>query len=404
LKNEVTAPVPGAIGNHRVLVVHNAYQQRGGEDSVVEAEVALLRQHGHHVHLYQRHNDEVSGTSRADLAVQSFWSTQTLRDVTALIAEHHPTVVHVHNTLPLVSPSVYWAAHRARVPVVQTLHNFRLLCPQALMLRDGRVCEDCVGKVPWRAVQHRCYRESTVQSAVVAGVLQGHRWLGTWQHKISRYIALNSFCRDKFIAGGLPAERISIKPNFVDLPMHDQAPARDGFLFVGRLSEEKGLATLASAARLLPADLRFRIVGTGSEERHFHQGSGAVLLGLKSRDEIFAEMRKAKALIVPSIWFETFGLVVAEAFACGTPVIASRIGALAALIEDGVTGLHFNPGNSDDLAEKLAWAQQNTEAMAQMGRNARLYYEQKLTGDVNYRQLIDIYDMAGDGARYKADA
>lgn len=402
MKNDATAPVPAAISPHRVLVVHNAYQQRGGEDSVVEAEVALLRRHGHHVHLYQRHNDELSGMSRADLAVQSFWSTQTLRDVAALIAEHRPTVVHVHNTLPLVSPSVYWAAHRAKVPVVQTLHNFRLLCPQALMLRDGRVCEDCVGKVPWRAVQHRCYRESAVQSAVVAGVLQGHRWLGTWQHKISRYIALNSFCRDKFIEGGLPAERISIKPNFVDLPRTEQGP-RGALLYVGRLSQEKGVTTLANALRGLAAPVSLRVIGSGPEA-HVLGGLAAVTsLGALPPQAVFEEMRAASALVVPSIWYENYPRTIVEAYACGTPVIASRIGALASLIQDGITGLHFNPGDAADLAEKLAWAQRNTEAMAQMGRNARVYYEQKLTGDVNYRQLIDIYDKARDGARYNAD-
>jgi glycosyltransferase involved in cell wall biosynthesis len=230
----------------RVLLVHNAYQQRGGEDAVVEAEAALLREHGHEVTLYTRHNDEVQGSSRLALARDTLWSPRTGRDLQALIGQHRPDVVHVHNSFPLVSPSVYWAAARAGLPVVQTLHNFRLLCPQALLLREGRICEDCVGRVPWRAVQHGCYRGSAVQSAAVAGMLQLHRGLGTWQRKVTLYIALNAFCRDKFIEGGLPAERIRIKPNFIDLPAPAPQP-REGFLFVGRFSLEKGLAVLAQA-------------------------------------------------------------------------------------------------------------------------------------------------------------
>ena len=176
-----------------VLVVHNAYQQRGGDDAVVAAEVDLLRRHGHTVHTYFRHNDEVKGSSRAALAAGTLWSRSAYRDVAELIRKHQPRVMHVHNTLPLISPAVYWAAARAGVPVVQTLHNFRLVCPQALMLREQRVCEDCVGRIPWRAVVHSCYRESAVQSAVVAGMLQTHRWLGTWRTRVARYVALNDF-------------------------------------------------------------------------------------------------------------------------------------------------------------------------------------------------------------------
>ncbi len=191
----------------RVLMVHNAYQQRGGEDSVVESEVALLRQHGHEVHVYERHNDEVNQTPKWRLAVGTIWSSRTVQEVQALIAGFKPDVMHVHNTMPLVSPSVYWAARKLGVPVVQTLHNFRFLCPQAMFVREGKVCEDCLGKVPWRGVMHKCYRDSTIQSTVMAGMLTTHRMLGTFSSKVSKFIALNEFCRAKFIEGGLPAER-----------------------------------------------------------------------------------------------------------------------------------------------------------------------------------------------------
>lgn len=384
---------PLADARFPVLVVHNAYQQRGGEDAVVEAEVELLRRHGHAVTLYQRSNDEVAGQSRLSLAAQSLWSTRTTREFRALLQQQRPGIVHVHNTLPLVSPSVYWAAAEAGVPVVQTLHNFRLLCPQALMLRDNRICEDCVGRPPWRAVLHRCYRGSAAQSAVVASTVQVHRWLGTWRHKVARYIALNEFCRQKFIEGGLPAERLVVKPNFVDLAAPPSGP-RSGFLFVGRMSVEKGIQTLAEAAALLPTAVSVRAIGAGPLAPLLANSAAVEMLGELSSAEVLAEMTRSCALVIPSIWYENFPRTVVEAFACGLPVIASRIGALSTLIEHGQTGLLFEPGNPQDLVSKLHWAQANAEAMLWMGANARRYYERTLSGDINYAMLIDIYRQA----------
>ncbi|MGS0756362.1 glycosyltransferase [Roseateles sp. GG27B] len=219
----------------KVLVAHNAYQHRGGEDSVAEAEVAMLRSRGHAVETYWRSNDDIAGISKARAVVQTIWSSQTTRELESLILAFNPDVIHVHNTMPLISPSLYWVAHKHQVPVVQTLHNFRLICPQALLLRDGRVCEDCVGKVPWRGVVHGCYRGSVAQTGVLAVMLSSHRLLGTWQNKVTRYIALNEFARDKYIEGGLPADRIMVKPNFVDVALHPPV-VRSDFLFVGRLS------------------------------------------------------------------------------------------------------------------------------------------------------------------------
>jgi glycosyltransferase involved in cell wall biosynthesis len=391
-----TLPVP-----LRILVAHNAYQLRGGEDSVVEAEVALLRDHGHEVRLYQRSNDDINGMSKASAALQTLWSGRTQSDAAALFAQFQPQVLHAHNTFPLISPSLYWAAARARVPVVQTLHNFRLICPQALLMRDGRVCEDCVGHMPWRAARHACYRGSTAQSAVVAGMVQLHRALGTWQHKVARYIALNAFCRDRFIAGGLPAERLCIKPNFVDLPEPPPGP-RQGLLFVGRLSEEKGVAVLAAAAAQLAADVRVQVAGSGPLQGLLQDTAQVHLLGALAPADVYQAMGRATALLVPSIWYENFPRTVVEAFACGTPVIASRIGALATLVDDGRTGLLFNPGDPADLAAKMAWAHHHPDEMAAMGRQARAHYLRELTGESNHRQLLAIYGEAM--AETRADA
>lgn len=380
-----------------ILVVHNAYQQRGGEDSVVEAEIALLRFNGHQVESYQRHNDDIDALSWLTVGQQTMWSNRTVDEVGRMIQVARPDVIHVHNTFPLVSPSLYWAAARAQVPVVQTLHNFRLLCPQAMFLRQGKVCEDCMGKIPWRSVMHGCYRASAVQSTVLAGMITLHRTIGTWKNKITRYIALNEFCRDKFVKGGLPPERVVVKPNFVDFHA-PEVRARAGFLFVGRLSPEKGIDVLARATASLDHAI-LRAAGTGPEDYRLVGIAGLASLGSLPSQGIRQEMAAASALILPSIWYENFPRTLVEAFACGLPVIASRIGALSELVDDGVTGLLFEPGNALDLAEKMRWAQQHPEQMAQMGRNARALYEANYTPERNYQQLMAIYAEAIEAVR-----
>lgn len=376
----------------KVLVVHNAYQLKGGEDSVMEAEVALLSGRGHAVELFLRHNDAIRQMSRVDAAVQTVWSSHAGREFEALLHAFKPDVVHVHNTFPLISPSIYWVAARLGVPVVQTLHNFRLLCPQAMFLREGKVCEDCLGKLPWRGAARGCYRDSRLQSTVLAGMVTLHRAVGTWQNKVTRYIALNDFCRGKFIAGGLPAERIVIKPNFVDF----DAPAegvRNGFLFVGRLSAEKGVDVLVDAAKSLAA-AGVRVAGTGPQADLLYGVKGITALGALSTDAVKTEMSQALALVLPSLCYESFPRTLVEAFASRLPVIASNHGPLAELVRDGVTGLLFEPGNSQDLAQKMLWAQQHPQQMAEMGCNARAVYEAEFTAERNYQQLMAIYQGA----------
>jgi glycosyltransferase involved in cell wall biosynthesis len=376
----------------RVLVAHNFYQQAGGEDTVVNAEIELLRAHGHDIEIYGRTNDDIYDIPHVKVAGQTFWSRHTSKDIADLVLTFKPDIIHVHNTFPLISPSIFWAANKANVPIVQTLHNFRLLCPQAMFLRDGKVCEDCLGNVPWRGVMHGCYRGSKSQTAVLAGMTTAHNLIGTWHNKVARYIALNDFCRQKFIAGGLRADLIAVKPNFVDAPAIADT-TRNGFLFVGRLSPEKGISTLAAAAKLLN-NPPICVAGVGEESALLENIAGLESLGKLSSEAVFSKMAASTALIMPSIWYETFGLAALEAFACGLPVIASRIGALAELIEDGETGLLFEAGNADDLASKMQWALQNPEKMRQMGKNARALYQAKYTPEQNYVQLIAIYKAA----------
>jgi glycosyltransferase involved in cell wall biosynthesis len=385
----------------RVLLVHNAYQQRGGEDSVVEAELALLREGGHAVETCFRHNDEVAAMSRPALLANTLWSRRTVDELDALAQRFRPDVIHVHNTHPLVSPSVFWAAAKLRVPVVQTLHNFRLLCPQGMLLRDEKVCEDCLGHVPWRGVWHRCYRGSAVQSAVVAATVTLHRAAGTWQRKVSRYIALNNFCRDKFVQGGLPAERMRIKPNFVDVPAPEPGVPRSGGLFVGRLSTEKGVGVLARALAAAP-QVTLSVIGTGELEGELRAVVRERMLGFLPLPQILTLMQRASWLVVPSIWYENFPRTIVEAYACGLPVIASRLGALPELVEDGRTGLLFEPGSADDLARKLQWAHGHPDEMRRMGDEARARYETMYTPERNLAMLNEIYADAIDAERRDA--
>ncbi len=376
----------------KILVVHNAYQHQGGEDAVMEAEVALLTRHGHGVEVFLRHNDALHLMSYATAAMHTLWSVPVAREFDECLRTFQPDVVHVHNTFPLISPAIYWVADRRHIPVVQTLHNFRLACPQAMFLRQGKVCEDCVGKVPWRSILHGCYRQSRMQSAMLAGMVTLHRVIHTWDTKVTRYIALNDFCRDKFIESGLPPERVVVKPNFVDFPAPEMGQ-RSGFLFVGRLSAEKGIDVLVKAVSMLEG-VALRVAGTGPQAHLLEGVAGLSHLGALSGDNIRHEMAGATALILPSICYENCPRTLVEAFGCGLPVIASKMGALVELVQEGVTGLFFEPGNSVDLSEKIRWASKNPEKMAVFGRNARAKYEAEYTAEKNYQQLMAIYQDA----------
>jgi glycosyltransferase involved in cell wall biosynthesis len=372
----------------RILIVHNSYQQRGGEDIVVEAESGLMTSRGHEVHRFTRHNDDVHRIGRAKLAVQALWSRQTVQALDGIFKTFRPDVVHAHNTWSLVSPSVYWAAAAAHVPTVNTLHNFRLVCPQATFLRNNARCEDCLGNLPWRGAIYGCYRNSRAQTTVLAAMLTLHRGVGTYRNKITRYIALSEFARRKFVEGGLPADRIVVKPNFVDLESPAIQP-RNGLLFVGRLSAEKGVGVLVQAAAV--AGVPVRVAGTGPEAALLAGVTTVQGLGELSAEAVHGEMEQALALVLPSICYENFPRALVEAFASGLPVIASNLGPLRELVDDGVTGLLFEAGDSSDLARKMHWAQANPQRMTQMGVQARAKYEAEFTADRNYEQLLAIY-------------
>ena len=374
----------------RILVAHNAYLYRGGEDTVVEAEIALLRRHGHEVVLYRRDNAELDALPLWQAAMDSIWSKRTVMEAGRLLASFRPHLIHAHNTFPLISPSLYGIADELGIPVVQTLHNFRLLCPQAMLMRNGRYCDDCVGRWPWRAVLHRCYRGSLAQSAVSAGMVSGHRMLGTWRDRVCRYIVLNQMCREIFIRGGLPPEKLSIKPNFVEANDVPGEHKRRGGLFIGRLAAEKGLLTLAQAIRQTPVT-RIAVCGSGPLQAFVEQSEWLDYIGYEQGEALRTRIRNAEFLVMPSTGIESFGLAAIEAFACGTPVIASRHGGLREIVEHGHNGLLVTPGNADELAEAIAYAVSNPIQMRRMGLEAYQTYLARYTPERNYSTLMAIY-------------
>ena len=383
----------------KILAVHNRYQRPGGEDQVFVDETALLEARDHRVVRYEVHNDQVERVNRLTLAKDTVWNTSAYRELRALIRRERPDVVHFHNTLPLISPAGYYAARAEGVPVIQTLHNYRLLCPVALFFRDGRVCEDCMGKaVPWPGVVHECYRGSRAASGVIATMLTVHRVMRTWTEMVDVYVALTEFARSKFIEGGLPAGKIVVKPNFV-APDPGRGQGGGGYaLFVGRLAPEKGTGTMLAAWERLGTRIPLKVVGDGPLRDRVVEAaarrSNVEWLGHRPVEEVHALMGKADMLVFPSEWYETFGRVAVEAFATGTPVIAADIGAVAELVEHGRTGLEFRPGDPEDLVTQVEWALSHPAELRLMRDEVRAEFEAKYTAERNYRALMEIYEAA----------
>ncbi len=386
----------------KILQIHNHYRYRGGEDAVVASERRVLENRGHVVIVYDRDNVDIGGygpVRKAALFVSSSWAPLTVREVEALIRDHRPDVAHVHNTQPLVSPSVYWALDRAGIPVVQTLHNFRLFCPAGTFFRNNLVCEECREHSLLRSVKYGCYRGSRLQTLAVAQSLAVHRALGAWTRKIDLYVALTEFGRKKFIACGIPEGQITVKSNFLESPPPPRYDHEGYAIFVGRLSPEKGLLTLLKAWRELPW-LPLRVIGDGPlrpglEARVQREGiKGFEMLGPLPLEACLAQLRGARFAIFPAEWYEGLPRVIIEAYACGKPVIASRLGAMAELVVDGVTGVHFTPGDAADLTKKVLWMVENEAAASEMGRAARREFELKYTEERNYELLMGVYRRA----------
>jgi len=384
-----------------IVSVHNRYLLRGGEDEVFESEASLLTQYGWQVTPVIEQNTYPDGVlKKIGVAMDCVWSRRWYNEFSALLQRTKPDIVHIHNFFPLISPSVYYACRKAGVPVVQTLHNYRLLCPAATLYRDGNVCEECLQHGLMRGVRYGCYQGSKAGTSALAMMLTVHRRMRTWAKMVDCYIALTEFSRRKLIDGGLPAAKIRVKPNFV-LPDPGMRERRGQYaLFAGRLVKPKGWPTLLAAWKQLRQPIPLVIVGDGPDRAELESLlkdpalSSVSYRGRVAHDAMIEAVKGARFLVFPSEWYEGFPVTIAESFACGVPVICSRLGSMQEIVADGRTGLHFRPTEADDLAAKVEWAWNHPEQMEAMGRGARMEFESKYTAERNFYLMKEIYDFA----------
>lgn len=386
-----------------ILFIHNFYQISGGEDVVFENEIALLESRGVIVSKYTVHNDSVSGFFSKLLAALtlSFSLTQFIK-IRRYILKVKPEAVHVHNYFPVLTASVFFACKSTNTPLIHTLHNFRAVCPTATLMHNEHINEKSILGSSWWAVGKKVYRNSFLGSFAVAIMVELHKYLGTWHSKVDVYIALTEFTRKKYIDAGWPGRKILVKPNFICDPFDGALELnKDGgyCLFIGRLSEEKGLTFLLDAWR--EHNLPLRVVGEGPLEQLVvsRTSKDIVYEGRKQKNDVISLIKHADFIIIPSTCYEGFPMVLVEAFACGTPVLASKLGSLVEIITNGFTGLHFDVGNINDFRKKVQWLIDNPERTREMGQNARNEYLAKYTPEKNYEMLMDIYQQAIEEAK-----
>ncbi len=407
-----------------ILIVHNAYQIPGGEDSVVENEIRLLKQAGCHVTTYFRNNSEISSYSffqKLMLPIRSVYSKKSYKELCRIIKEEQIDLVHVHNTLSVISPSVYYAALDCHVPVIQTIHNYRLLCPNAMLLRNGQICTDCITNGLSSSVKHSCYRNSKLQTLVSSMILRYHRRKRIYR-KIS-YICLTDFNKKMLLRLNETAkkrdgqelirpESVYVKPNFTADPgrMIPYESRSNRFLYISRMDTSKGIFVLleawkcyeiasAPSSQTLSCIKELYLCGTGPEEvavkefiaanqlKHVH------FLGQVAHDELIPLIADSLAVCMPTLWYEGFPVTIAESYAAGTPIVGSDLGNVGDLVSHGQTGFKFKAGDSAALADIfLHWDTDYAKAACTISQTARTIYEQQYTEAINQQQLLDIYE------------
>jgi glycosyltransferase involved in cell wall biosynthesis len=376
----------------KILMLHNRYLIPGGEEQSCAAEVALLREYGHEVELIEEDNRRVGQLGKVRTALNTVWSRESYSRIDEKLRKNNFDILHVQNFFPLWSPAVYYAAARNNVPVIQTLQN-------SLLFRDQHVCKECLGRMlPWRGVLHACYRDSRAASAVVAGMVGAHKLAGTWRNRVKTYIAVSEFTRAKYIEGGFPGEKIVVKPNFLH-PIPAAGKGGGGYaLYVGRLSPEKGIATMLEAWKSADNPLVLKVVGEGPLAELVMAStevcSKIEYVGGKLLSEVLDLMRNAEFLVFPSEWYETMGRTIMEAFAVGTPVVATNIGPPATMVVTGETGFHFQPGNVAELRGRVEWCSRNFDQLRALRGKAREVFEARYTGAANLEMLLAIYRAA----------
>lgn len=385
----------------KILLAHNFYRSSApsGEDMVYRNERLLLERSGMEVIPFVRFNDGIDESTlgkRVRLALSGAWSRDTHRELNAVIRRERPDIAHFHNTFPLISPSAYAACRENGVPVVQTLHNFRFVCPQAMLMRDGHPCAACLGRFFFLpALRHRCYRNAFLPTLAQVWTLFSNRYRGTYSRLVNRYLALTRFAAGKLVDGGLPAERLSVKPNFLPDPPSPGNGEGGYAVFVGRLSPEKGVRTLLATWRLQPG-LPLKVLGSGPLENELvgtvrREGLAVEFLGFRDRAGVYAAIQGAELMVVPSECHEGFPMVVLEAMACGTPVVASRLGSLAEVVVNGINGVTFAPGEPAELAATIIELRRDRQRLVAMRNRCRLHFDQHFSEQHALTILQDVY-------------
>ncbi|HEV8515444.1 MAG TPA: glycosyltransferase family 4 protein [Cyclobacteriaceae bacterium] len=381
----------------RILLIHNRYKQSGGEDSVFQAESDLLKQHGNEVgHLRYENSLIKTLMDKCISGILTIYNPVSAHVLKVKILDFNPDVIHVHNFLPLISPSVFSLAKKLDIPIILTLHNYRLICPSATLFFRGKIYEKSIHSIfPFDAIWKGVYRNSRIQTAIVVIMIAINNSLGTWKSKVSGYIALTRFAKEKFVDSSISIleSKIFIKPNFVADSGKGNLVRENFFLFIGRLTPEKGIETLIKAVDIYK--FKLVIIGDGPMKKMVEDAavnnSSVTYLGLQPRLTVIDYLKRCRALLFPSIWYEGFPVTILEAFSTSTPVIASNLGSMKEIIQDKVNGLHFKPGDELDLISKIISISENKDLALSMSSNARMSYEENYTPSKNYEQLERIY-------------
>lgn len=384
----------------RILQIHNSYKQAGGEDTVVEEEARLLKAKGHEVHQLIKSNDQIGSLkSKIDLLFSTHYNHTASREIRQVIKDIKPEIVHVHNFFPLFSPAIFTTIQELGLPSILTLHNYRIIHPNGLLLHKGKIDERGLRGSVYGCVKDRVYRNSFFQTAVVAHMIDYHRRKGTWQNKVTGFITLSNFAKEKYVEWGLPEFKICVKPNFVTEDLSKEpipADLRTDFIYIGRISEEKGISQLINYWQHHQSQT-LHIIGVGplydDLRKQSKQDSNIIWHGKRTRPEVVAQLRKVKALIFPSLCYENFPMTILEAFANGIPVLTNNIGSHATIVEDQKNGLHFdlNSSKTVSIAIESAVSERRNEQMSHLAYDS---FKKKYSADKNYEEIMSVYNSA----------
>ncbi|MEM7478032.1 MAG: glycosyltransferase family 4 protein [Planctomycetota bacterium] len=381
-----------------VLLCHNYYQHRGGEDQIFEDEAALLESQGHTVIRYSKSNDDIESIGLLKTACKAIWNRDCAAEVRDLIAEHQPDVLHSINTFPLLSASIFYEAHQAGLPVVATVQNYRAFCAQSMCSRNGNACEACLGKLPWRAIAYGCYRGSRLGSTVVSTMQVVHQKRKTWQRYVDIMCLASEFSKSRYLQSGFTEEQIRIKPNFV-LPDPGLGEGQgDCAVFIGRLFREKGIPTLLEAWEKLPNPPQLKIFGDGpmvpEVEAAAKHNPNIVYRGFQDPKLVRKELGNAGCLVFPSTGYESLPKTIIDALAVGTPTLGAAQASVPELVQPGKTGLLWKPGDADSFVQAIQSHYANRENWPAMRAACREDYERRFSAEVNYQMLLGIYREA----------